>query len=68
MASDYLKPDRVAELLNVTRRDVYNRISRGEIKAVDLNKGTGRRSLWRVPLSEVMRILEVDNPVAMKRF
>ncbi len=68
MGSDYLKPDRVADLLNVTRRDVYNRIGRGEIKAVDINKGTGRRPLWRIPLSEVMRILGVDEPKAVQGF
>lgn len=66
MGSDYLKPDRVAELLNVTRRDVYNRIARKEIRAVDLNAGTGRRPLWRVPLTEVMRVLQVEEPKSVQ--
>jgi len=49
MTSDWLKPERVAELLNVTRRHVYKMIQRNELRVVDLNVGTGRRPLWRIP-------------------
>jgi excisionase family DNA binding protein len=49
-----LKVSAVAKLLSVNPATVRNMIKRGELRAVNLNAGTGRRATWRVPLSAVL--------------
>jgi len=51
---ELLKVSAVAKLLNVNPATVRNWIRRGELRAVDLNAGTGRRATWRVPMSAIV--------------
>jgi excisionase family DNA binding protein len=51
---ELLKVSAVAKLLSVNPATVRNMIKRGELRAVDLNAGTGKRATWRVPISAVV--------------
>jgi excisionase family DNA binding protein len=59
---ELLKVSAVAKLLSVNPATVRNMIKRGELRAVDLNAGTGRRVTWRVPISAVVEKSKVVGP------
>jgi excisionase family DNA binding protein len=65
---ELLEVSAVAKLLNLNPATVRNMIKRGELRAVNLNAGTGRRATWRVPLSAVLEKLEKANPKALASF
>ncbi|MGE5528769.1 MAG: helix-turn-helix domain-containing protein [Patescibacteria group bacterium] len=50
---EFLTPEEAAAKLKVTRRTVYKWLTSGRIKGVKL----GDSSLWRIPESEMLRLL-----------
>lgn len=52
-----LRVDEVAAVLNVTREHVNNLIEAGELTAIQLQRKTGTRNCWRIPLLAVSEFL-----------
>jgi excisionase family DNA binding protein len=59
---ELLKVSAAAKCLSVTPATVRGMIKRGELRAVDLNAGTGRRATWRVPISAVVEKSKAAGP------
>ena len=49
----YIKPGQFASELQVKRDAVYAWIASGELRAVNVARGNGRRPSWRIPVDAV---------------
>ncbi len=57
--SAYLKPESVADTLDVTVTMVYRLIQNGRLKAVDI--GMGKRACWRIRQDDLDEFLQPKN-------
>ena len=51
----------VAKLLNLDRRTIYELITSGRLKAINLGCGSGARATWRIPESALRALTHADD-------
>lgn len=57
LQGQWFRPDEIARMLNISRRTVYRKVRKGEIKAYKIGK------LIRIPRDEIERIIHRKCPL-----